>query len=209
LGIGLSKKAKSGNQRVIFDGPGRDFRFQVLETYSRRCVTINESSRSLAYSLKAADVVGFRKPILVRFDPVMIDLMPSVVEESTIGRFGRAVDRLPPAAYFVVGAILHSLGPSLAVLLFVHVEALGVGGLRIASAAVIFAIWRRPWRVWLDTSGARRLLFAGLGAVLALMNSLFYLAVERLLLSSVGAVEFLGIVILAALGAAPGATSRR
>ncbi len=48
---------------------------------------------------------------------------------------------------------------------------------------------------------AQRLVFVGLGAVLALMNSLFYLAVERLPLSTVGAVEFLGIVMLAALGA--------
>ena len=39
-----------------------------------------------------------------------------------------------------------------------------------------------------------------LGAVLAAMNSLFYLAVDRLPLSTVGAIEFLGIVILAAIG---------
>ena len=39
-----------------------------------------------------------------------------------------------------------------------------------------------------------------LGAVLAAMNSLFYLAVDRLPLSTVGAIEFLGTVILAAIG---------
>ena len=33
------------------------------------------------------------------------------------------------------------------------------------------------------------------------MNSLFYLAIDRLPLSTVGAIEFLGIVILAAFGA--------
>jgi inner membrane transporter RhtA len=43
--------------------------------------------------------------------------------------------------------------------------------------------------------------FAGLGAVLAAMNSLFYLAVDRLPLSTVGAIEFLGTVVLAAAGA--------
>jgi inner membrane transporter RhtA len=37
--------------------------------------------------------------------------------------------------------------------------------------------------------------------VLAAMNSLFYLAIDRLPLSTVGAVEFLGTVILAAAGA--------
>ena len=40
-----------------------------------------------------------------------------------------------------------------------------------------------------------------LGLVLAVMNSAFYLAVDRLPLSTVGAIEFLGTVILAAAGA--------
>jgi inner membrane transporter RhtA len=42
---------------------------------------------------------------------------------------------------------------------------------------------------------------AGLGVVLASMNSLFYLAIQRLPLSTVGAIEFLGPIALAALGA--------
>ena len=41
----------------------------------------------------------------------------------------------------------------------------------------------------------------GLGAVLAVMNSLFYLAIDRLPLATVGAIEFLGTVVLAAAGA--------
>ena len=52
----------------------------------------------------------------------------------------------PPEAYFVVSAIFHYLGPAFAVLLFARVDVLGVAWLRIASAAVIFALWRRPWR---------------------------------------------------------------
>jgi inner membrane transporter RhtA len=40
-----------------------------------------------------------------------------------------------------------------------------------------------------------------LGVVLAVMNSVFYLAVDRLPLSTVGAIEFGGTVILAAAGA--------
>ena len=54
---------------------------------------------------------------------------------------------VPPHAFFVVSAIFHYLGPSFAVLLFALVEPLGVAWLRIASAALIFALWRRPWRV--------------------------------------------------------------
>ena len=55
---------------------------------------------------------------------------------------------VPPHAYFVVSAVFHYLGPAFAVLLFARVDVLGVAWLRIASAAVIFAAWRRPWRVW-------------------------------------------------------------
>ena len=52
----------------------------------------------------------------------------------------------PPHAYFVVSAVFHYLGPAFAVLLFARVDVLGVAWLRIASAALIFALWRRPWR---------------------------------------------------------------
>jgi len=109
--------------------------------------------------------------------------------------------RLPPQAYFVVGAVFHYLGPAFAVLLFARVEVLGVAWLRIASAAVVFAVWRRPWRSWkhLDVNG-RRLIIAW-GLVLALMNVCFYLALQRMALGTVAAVEFLPVVALAAAAA--------
>ncbi|MGI8922045.1 MAG: EamA family transporter [Solirubrobacteraceae bacterium] len=112
----------------------------------------------------------------------------------------RTSTRLPPHAYFVVSAVFHYLGPSFAVLLFARVDVLGVAWLRIASAAVIFAVWRRPWRVfaWLDRD-PRRLLLAW-GAVLALMNCCFYLAIARLHLGTVAAIEFLPVIALAAIG---------
>ena len=53
---------------------------------------------------------------------------------------------MPPTAYFVGSAVFHYLGPAFAVLLFARVDALGVAWLRIATAAVVFAAWRRPWR---------------------------------------------------------------
>lgn len=86
-------------------------------------------------------------------------------------------------------------------LLFAHVDVLGVARLRIASAAVVFAIWRRPWRLLARMTAAQRWVLLGLGVVLAVMNSLLYLAVDRLPLSTVGAIEFLGTVVLAAAGA--------
>jgi inner membrane transporter RhtA len=117
------------------------------------------------------------------------------------GRIAGTVARLPPTSFFLTSAVFHYLGPSLAVLLFVHIHALGVAWLRIAAAAVFFAIWRRPWRIWRRAAPSQRWVFLGLGVVLAAMNSLFYLAVARLPLSTVGAIEFLGTVVLAAVGA--------
>src|SRR5256885_12603651 len=109
--------------------------------------------------------------------------------------------RVPPQAFFGVSAVFHYLGPSLAVLLFARLDVLGVAWLRVASAAAVFALWRRPWRRVRPLSrGSRRTLFA-LGAVLAVMNTAFYLAVDRLPLSTVGAIEFLGTIVLAAAGA--------
>jgi inner membrane transporter RhtA len=101
----------------------------------------------------------------------------------------------PPQVYFIGSAIFHYLGPAFAVLLFARVDVLGVAWLRIASAAVLFAVWRRgSWR------GIDRTIVAW-GAVLALMNCCFYLAIDRLPLGTVAAIEFLPVIGLAALGA--------
>jgi inner membrane transporter RhtA len=114
------------------------------------------------------------------------------------------VTALPPEAFFLVSAVFHYLGPSFAVLLFARVDVLGVAWLRIASAAVIFGIWRRPWRTIrrIDLS-ARRLVVAW-GAVLAIMNCCFYLAIARLPLGTVAAIEFLPVIVLAAVGSRTG-----
>jgi inner membrane transporter RhtA len=104
----------------------------------------------------------------------------------------------PPHAYFVVSAVFHYLGPAFAVLLFARVDVLGVAWLRIAAAALVFALWRRPWRAL--EGEARRLLLAW-GAVLAVMNCCFYLAIDRLPLGTVAAIEFLPVIALAAVGA--------
>jgi inner membrane transporter RhtA len=112
-----------------------------------------------------------------------------------------APGRLPPYSYFGVSAVFHYLGPSLAVLLFARLDVLGVAWLRVASAALVFGLWRRPWRLARQLSPEGRRTLLGLGVVLAVMNSAFYLAVDRLPLSTVGAIEFCGTVMLAAAGA--------
>jgi len=124
------------------------------------------------------------------------------VTAATLNRWaGAFAAKAPPESFFAISAIFHYLGPAFAVLLFARVDVLGVAWLRIASAALVFAAWRRPWRAFaaLDRDG-RRLLVAW-GAVLAVMNCVFYSAIDRLPLGTVAAIEFLPVIVLAALGA--------
>lgn len=116
------------------------------------------------------------------------------------GSPGTLSTRLPAQAYFFGSAVFHYLGPSFAVLLFARVSPLGVAWMRIVSAAVVFAIWRRPWRRLSALDPATRRLLFGLGAVFAVMNSCFYVAIDRLPLGTVAAIEFLPVILLAALG---------
>src|SRR5215213_738197 len=107
----------------------------------------------------------------------------------------RVTDRVPPHAWFVGSAVFHYLGPAFAVLLFVRVGPLGTAWLRIAAAALVLCAWRRPWRL------LRERTLLALGSVLAVMNCCFYLAIDRLALGTVAAIEFLPVIALAALGA--------
>jgi inner membrane transporter RhtA len=108
--------------------------------------------------------------------------------------------RIPPEMFFVGSAIFHYLGPAFAVLLFAHVDVLGVAWLRIASAAVVFVFWKRPWRLFKELDAGERRVVISLGIVLASMNVCFYLAISRLPLATVGTIEFLGPIVLAAAG---------
>jgi inner membrane transporter RhtA len=109
-------------------------------------------------------------------------------------------DAIPPHTYFLGSAVFHYLGPSFAVLLFVRIPPLGVAWLRIVSAGVVFALWRRPWRALRHVDRSTLVLVVELGAVLAAMNSCFYLAIDRLPLATVSAIEFLPVIGLAAIG---------
>jgi inner membrane transporter RhtA len=107
---------------------------------------------------------------------------------------------VPPHIYFLVSAIFHYLGPSFAVLLFAHVGVLGVAWLRIASAALVFGAWRRPWGFFRSLPSRDRWVLVALGVVLGVMNSCFYLAIAKLPLATVGAIEFIGPIGLAVIG---------
>lgn len=118
----------------------------------------------------------------------------------SVGTMLQRLKRPPPQLYFVGSAIFHYLGPSFAVLLFARVPVAGVAWLRIVSAGVVFAVWRRPWRVLADSAPKTRWLIVALGAVFAVMNYSFYLAIAVVPLGTVAAIEFVGPLVLALAG---------
>jgi inner membrane transporter RhtA len=126
------------------------------------------------------------------------------IEDMAMRTEPRSVRRsgtLPAWPYFAGSAVFHYLGPSFAVLLFARLGPLGVAGLRIWSAGLVFAVWRRPWRVLAGMDAAGRRSVAAWALVLALMNGCFYLAIARLPLGTVAAIEYVPVIALAAFGA--------
>ena len=108
------------------------------------------------------------------------------------------LDRLPPQLLFVTGAISQYAGAAVAVLLFASVPAAGVAWLRVVASAGVLVAWRRPWRTaW---NAARLALVAAFGVALGLMNLTFYLAIDRIPLGTAVAIEFVGPIVVAALG---------
>ncbi len=114
--------------------------------------------------------------------------------------FSARIATAPPHLWFIISAIFHYLGPSFAVLLFERIDVLGVAWFRIASAAIVFAFWTKPWRTFLSANRETVTLLLLLGACLALMNSAFYLAIDRLPLSLVATMEFVGTIAIALFG---------
>lgn len=112
----------------------------------------------------------------------------------------RAADRVPPHAWFGVSAVFHYLGPSFAVLLFPAVGVLGIAWFRIASAAIVFAPFTNPLQVFREADRRTKGLLVALGLCLAVMNTSFYLALDRLPMSLVAAMEFVGTIGVALYG---------
>lgn len=112
----------------------------------------------------------------------------------------KAAEAVPPHAWFGVSAIFHYLGPSFAVLLFPAVGVLGVAWFRIASAALLLAPLTKPWRTIRRADAKTRALLVALGICLAAMNTAFYLALDRLPMSLVAAMEFIGTIGVALYG---------
>jgi inner membrane transporter RhtA len=108
-----------------------------------------------------------------------------------------AVGRVPASALIVAAAFSVQSGAALATTLFDEAGALGTVFLRTLFAAVILVLLAggaRPWR-----AGPLRYPIA-LGVALAGVNSLFYLAIDRVPLGVAVTVEFLGPLAVAVLG---------
>ncbi|MEM7207453.1 MAG: EamA family transporter [Pseudomonadota bacterium] len=112
----------------------------------------------------------------------------------------RVSGAVPPHVWFGVSAVFHYLGPAFAVLLFPVVGVLGVAWFRIASAAFVFVPITKPWRTFKNASHRERFLLLAVGFCLAVMNTSFYLALDRLPIALVAAIEFVGTIGIALWG---------
>lgn len=103
------------------------------------------------------------------------------------------------AALVVAGLVCQEVGASIAVLLFPQVGSLGMVFLRVLfSAAILLPIARPRLRgirlgSWMTV--------AGFGLVLALMNGLFYLSLDRIPLGAAVTIEVLGPLVLSVVAA--------
>ncbi len=94
----------------------------------------------------------------------------------------------------VIGLACQEVGASLAYLLFDDVGPLGMVMLRLVFSALVLLLIARPRLRGHSGSAWRGVLW--LGGVLALMNGLFYLALERLPLGVTVTIEVLGPLVL-------------
>lgn len=97
---------------------------------------------------------------------------------------------------FVLSGVSQYSGAAIAVLMFSYLPAVSVAWFRIAFSALVLLAWRRPWR---HRWSRRELAASGIfGLLLASMNITFYIAISRLPLGTVVAIEFIGPVVVAA-----------
>ncbi|MCT2084799.1 EamA family transporter [Microbacterium enclense] len=107
--------------------------------------------------------------------------------------------RGPAAALVLVGLACQEVGASFAVMLFPETGPLGIVMLRLVFSALLLLVIARP-RLRGHTAGAWRSV-VWFGVVLASMNGLFYLALERLPLGVTVTIEVLGPLTLSILTA--------
>lgn len=103
------------------------------------------------------------------------------------------------ALFVVVGLICQEVGASFAVLLFPQVGPLGMVMLRLVFSALVLLLIARP--AWRGRTSSDWWAVVRFGLVLAVMNGLFYLALERLPLGVTVTIEVLGPLTLSIVAA--------
>jgi len=106
---------------------------------------------------------------------------------------------VPAPLLFVLSGLTQYLGAALAVGIFGTIAAGTVAWLRIAVAAVVLLVWRRPWRSRALWTGPELRTAVVFGVVLGVMNVAFYIAIDHLPLGTAVSIEFLGPVAVAAV----------
>lgn len=123
--------------------------------------------------------------------------MSNTVSHRAPGPVGRFLDDSSPEALFVLSAVAQYVGASIAVTLFDQIDPAAVAWFRVIGAAItLLALSGRWWRRGFTPAdlGAA----AVFGVATALMNLLFYLAIDRLPLGKGVAIEFIGPICVAA-----------
>ena len=110
-----------------------------------------------------------------------------------------AIGRVPAPVLLVAAAFSVQSGAALATTLFEQAGTFGTVWVRTAFAAAILALLARPRRGTSWIAGPLRYA-VGLGVALACVNSLFYLAIDRVPLGVAVTVEFLGPLAVAVAG---------
>lgn len=126
-------------------------------------------------------------------------MLPAMTVASSPLRVGSAwTPWIPYLALF--GAMLSlAFGTSFAKQLFPVIGATGTAALRVGLAAIILLALFRPWRLTLARADLGKVLAFGL--VLGLMNLTFYLSLKTIPLGLAIAIEFMGPLSLALIGA--------
>lgn len=119
------------------------------------------------------------------------------IEPRTVAR--EAVGRVPAPVLLIAAAFSVQSGAALATTLFEEAGTLGTVWVRTAFAAVVLALLARPPRRTPWLAGPLRYA-VGLGVTLASVNTLFYLAIDRVPLGVAVTVEFLGPLAVAVAG---------
>ncbi len=115
-----------------------------------------------------------------------------------VQRRGRSLAGAPPEALFLFSAIAQYLGAVIAVDLFDEVAPRTVAWLRVIGASLVLLIVAGPRlrQHWTKRDFAAMAIF---GIATSLMNTFFYIAIDRLPLGKGVAIEFIGPITVAAL----------